>query len=260
VSAQVARPAQSPLSPFGVSEATVRTQLLESVSGNSGQPSNRLLSLIQDGYQRIPVSMRAAATTAAFTWAKSYVSSPTFTTAYAQYREERKPEGGVVSTDSIDVEAQKQIADLIAQLEEIKKGIPANLDPATRAGAIKNIDDQVARYRSPETLRQMRMSVEAQRGDTSAENTKAAAEFAEKWPPDPKVYVKKQLERFMSATASIDYSLAAIWVKNPAGKIVGFLSPGLEDISWETMHSIGAGKEAVNAARSFVSAWLKELP
>ena len=258
--AQVARPAQSPLSPFGVSEATVRTQLLASVSGNSGQPSNQLLSFIQEGYQRIPVSMRAAATTAAFTWAKNYVNSPAFNTAYAQYRNERKPAGGAVSTDSVEVEAQKEIASLIAELEEIKKGVSDTLAPATRAEAIKNIDDQIARYRDPEMLRGMRLSVELRRAGTSADNSTAATEFAENWPADPKVYVKRQLERFMTVTANVDYSLAAIWVKNPAGKTVGFLSPGLEDMSWETMYSIWAGKEAVDAARTFVSAWLKELP
>jgi hypothetical protein len=188
------------------------------------------------------------------------VTSPAFTRAYAQFREERKPAGGAVSTDSVEVEAQKEISALIAELEEIKRGIPDTLPPATRAEAIKNIDDQIARYRDPETLRGIRMAVEGLRAITSADNTTAAADFAENWPADPKVYVRKHLERFMTVTASVDYSLAAIWVKNPAGKTVGFLSPGLEEMAWETMYSIAAGKEAVDAARAFVSVWLKELP
>jgi hypothetical protein len=49
-------------------------------------------------------------------------------------------------------------------------------------------------------------------------------------------------------------------VKDPAGRTAGFLSPGLQDISWEAMHAILAGKDAVDAARAAVSAWLKELP
>jgi len=63
----------------------------------------------------------------------------------------------------------------------------------------------------------------------------------------------------MTATANVDYSLPQIWVKDPAGKVAGFLSVGLEDISWETMHAIVAGKDAVDAARTAVGAWLKEL-
>ncbi len=58
----------------------------------------------------------------------------------------------------------------------------------------------------------------------------------------------------MTATANIDYSLAHIWVNDPAGRTAGFLSPGLDDISWETMRAIVAGKEAVDAARAAVGA------
>ena len=256
VAAQTARSVTGPLTPFGVSEVTVRTQLLDSVSGG-GEISNRLLVMIQEGYQRIPVAMRGAATSAAFAWARSYVSSPAFTTAYVQYREEHRPKGAV-STDSLDQEVQKQIAAIIATLEEGKKGLDI-LDPATRAKALKNVDDEIARYKSPETARQMRLGVEAQRDGRNEDHAKASAEFAEKWPADPKVYVKKQLERFMTATVNVDYSLPQIWVKDPSGKIAGFLSTGLEDISWETLHAIVAGKDAVDAARAAVSAWLKEL-
>lgn len=252
-----ARTPSVPLAPFGVTEATVRTQLLNSVSGG-GEISNRLLVMIEEGYQRIPVAMRGLATAAAFAWARSYVSSPAFTTAYAQYREEHKPQGAPVSTGSVDEEIQKEVAALVAQLEASKKALDI-LDPATREKAIKNVDDQIAQYKSPENQRRMRPAVEAQRNARNQDNSKAAAEFAEKWPADPKVYVKKQLERFMTATANVDYSLPQIWVKDPSGTIAGFLSPGLEDISWETLHAIVAGKDAVDAARAAVSAWLKEL-
>jgi hypothetical protein len=63
----------------------------------------------------------------------------------------------------------------------------------------------------------------------------------------------------MAATANIDYSLPRIWVKDPAGRTAGFLAPGLEDTPWDTIRAIVAGREAVNAARVFVSEWLKEL-
>ena len=257
LSAQTAKPAPGQLAPFGVSEATVRTLLLDSVSGG-GEVSARLRSVIQDGYDRMPAAARAAATTAAFAWAKSYLSSPAFATVYAQYRDEHKP-AGAGNTNSIDVEVQKQMADMVAQLEESKKTL-GFLDAATRAKVIKSIDDQIAQYKTPEYARQLRVGLEAERTAKNEGNAKAAAEFAAKWPADPKAYVKKQLERFMATTASIDYALPLIWVKDPAGKTAGFLSPGLEDISWEAMYAILAGKDAVDAARVAVGAWLKELP
>jgi hypothetical protein len=255
--AQTATPAPGPLAPFGVSEATVRTLLLDSVSGG-GEVSARLRSVIQDGYDRMPPAARAAATTAAFAWAKGYLSSASFATVYAQYRDEHKP-AGAGNTDSIDVEVQKQIAGMVAQLEESKKNL-AFLDAATRAKVIKSTDDQIARYKDPEYARQLRVGLEIQRTAKTEGDAKKAEEFAAKWPADPKTYVKKQLERFMATTANIDYSLPQIWVKDPAGHTAGFLSPGLEDISWEAMYAILAGKDAVDAARIAVSAWLKELP
>ena len=257
VAAQTARSLTGPLAPFGVSEATVRTQLLDSVSGG-GEISNRLVLTIEEGYQRIPVAMRGAATSAAFAWARSYVSSPAFTALYAKYRDEHRPAGAAI-TESLDDEVQKRIAATILEFEGFRTAFDG-LDPATRAQGLKNIDDEIARYKSPEMLRAMRLAVAAERSARNEDSSHAAAEFAEQWPADPKVYVKKQLERFMSATASIDYSLPQIWIKDPAGKTAGFLSPGLEDIPWQTLHAIVAGREAVDAARGAVSVWLKELP
>jgi hypothetical protein len=254
--AQTARPATGPLAPFGVSEASVRAELLQCVSGG-GAVSNNFLAIVQQGYERVPVPMRAAATTAAFAWAKSYVTSPAFTTAYAKYRDEHKPKGAT-STLSIDEEVQKRIAEIVAAYELAKKGLDG-LEPATRAKALKNIDDEIARYKSPEMVRPMRMAVAMERTGANAENAKADTDFAADWPADPKVFVRRRLEYFMTATANIDYSLPQIWVRNP-GRTVGFLSPGLEDLPWETMRAIMIGKEAVDAARAAVAAWMKEQP
>jgi hypothetical protein len=258
LAAAQAPPASGPFAPFKVSEAAVRTEILKSVSQGGGVSSS-LLAMIRDGYDRVPAPLRAAATTAAFAWAKSYVSSPAFAAAYAQYREEHKPAGGAANTDPIDVEVEKEIARLVAELEASKSALGV-LDAATRAKVIKSIDDQIAHFKSPASVRAIRVGIEARRASENVDNSRSAADFAAGWPADPKVYVRKQLERFMSATATIDYSLPQIWIKSPSGRTAGFLSPGLDGISWETMHALVAGKDAVDAARAAVSAWLKELP
>src|SRR5690348_17147485 len=110
-----------PLTPFGATEARVRTLLVGSVSGG-GEIANELLVLIQEGYQRVPVATRGPATTAAFAWAKAYINSTAFATEYAKARDEHKPVGGVTS-DSIDGEVQKTIAKQIADLEESKRNM-----------------------------------------------------------------------------------------------------------------------------------------
>lgn len=86
-----------------------------------------------------------------------------------------------------------------------------------------------------------------------------ARDFTTRWPADPKAYVRTQLEYFIRMTANIDYTLPKVWVTNPSGATVGFLSPGLENMPWETTRAIVIGKEAVDAARAAATAWLQEL-
>jgi hypothetical protein len=105
----------------------------------------------------------------------------------------------------------------------------------------------------------MRLAVEAERGENTNSNQQAARNFDARWPADPKAYVRKQLEYFMAMTANMDYTLPKIWIKDPSGATLGFLSPGLEDMPWETVRAFVIGKEAVDAARTAADAWLQEL-
>ncbi len=256
IAAQRGASPPGPLQPFGVGEAPVRSLLIETVSRGDIAPT--LVGMITQGYQRIPATMRGPATTAAFVWAKAWVNSPAFATVYAQARDADKP-AGLVDIEPIDVAVQKKLATLIAELEEAKKNL-SMIDADARVKIIKGFDDQIAVYKSPETARQYGIGMEIERASANEDNAKKAEEFVARWPADPKVFVRGQLERFMTVTATIDHSLPQIWVKDPSGRIAGFLSPGLEDISWEHLHAILAGKDAVDAARTFVGAWLKELP
>jgi hypothetical protein len=247
------------LAPFGVSEAAVQSMLLRVLDGGGVLiPGSQIVGTIQSGYTRVPVAMRAQATTAAFAWAKSYLHSPAFATAYAKFREQHRPEGTVSEAGSIDEIVQRRIDEYVATLEQGKKGLDA-LSPADRAKAIKFIDDTIANARKPENVKGMRLAVELERGENAKRNQQATGDFDMRWPADPKAYVRTQLEYFMRMTASLDYTLPTIWVTNPSGTTVGFLSPGLEDLPWETTRALVIGKESVDAARAAATAWLQEL-
>ena len=251
--------AAGPLAPFGVGEAAVQSMLLRVLDGGGTLIKGaEIVSTIQKGYARVPVTMRAQATTAAFAWAKSYLHSPAFATAYAKFREEHRPAGATRETGSVDEIVQQRINAYVAQLEGSKNGLDV-LSPADRAKAIKNIDDAIANARSPENVRGMRLAVELERGENAKSDQQTTRDFDAKWPADPKTYVRKQLEYFMAMTANMDYTLPKIWVKDPSGATLGFLSPGLEDMPWETVRAFVIGKEAVDAARTATGAWLQEL-
>jgi hypothetical protein len=248
-----------PLAPFGVGEAAVQSMLLRVLDGGGGLiEGSQIVGAIQNGYARVPVAMRAQATTAAFAWAKRYLHSPAFATAYAKFREEHRPDQAPVEAGSLDEIVQRRIDEYVAELEAGKKGFDV-LPPADREKAIKGIDETIANARSPENVRRMRLGVEAERGANTETNQQRARDFNATWPADSKAYVRTQLEYFMRMTADIDYTLPRIWITNPSGATVGFLSPGLEDLPWETTRALVIGREAVDAARAAVTAWLQEL-
>jgi hypothetical protein len=247
------------LAPFGVSEAAVQSMLLRVLDGGGVLLEGSLIvGTIQSGYARVPVAMRAQATTAAFAWAKSYLQSPAFAASYAKFREQHRPQGAVIEAGSTDEIVQRRIDEYVAQLEEGRKALDG-LSPADRAKGIQFIDEAIANARKPENVKGMRLAVELERGENTNSNQQAASSFDARWPADPKAYVKAQLEYFMKATAAIDYTLPKVWVTNASGVTVGFLSPGLEDLPWETARAIVVGKEAVDAARAAATAWLQEL-
>jgi hypothetical protein len=242
------------LAPFGVSEAAVRTMMLDAVA-QGGYGSVRVA--VWKGYDRMPAAMRPAATSAAFAWAKAYVNSAAFKTAYAKVREEHKPDGAT-SSGSIDAEVQKLIDQMLQAYEQSKQAV-ANLPPANRAKELANIDQMIAQVKSPQYASSMRAAMALQRGEETRQNTQSVEDWEAKWPADSQAYVRKHLEHLMAATASVDYGLPQIFVKNPAGQTVGFLSPGLTELPWESAQAILAGKPAVDAARAAVAAWLQEL-
>lgn len=247
------------LAPFGVSEAAVQSMLLRVLDGGGVLlEGSQIVGTIQSSYARVPVAMRAQATTAAFAWAKNYLHSPAFASAYAKFREQHRPRGAVIEAGSIDEIVQRRIDEYVATLEQGKKALDA-LSPADRAKGIQFIDEAIANARKPENVKGMRLAVELERGENTNSNQQAAGNFDARWPADPKAYVKAQLEYFMKATADIDYTLPKVWVTNASGVTVGFLSPGLEDLPWETARAIVVGKEAVEAARPAATAWLQEL-
>jgi hypothetical protein len=249
-------PAASALAPFGASEAAVRAELLDAMSG-AGDFVLRFLVSIVRGYDRVSAAARGPATAAAFGWFKVFVSSPAFASAYTKFRDEHKP-AGVAAASSIDDEVKKQIADMIARTEESRQAVAA-LPPADRTKAIANIDQMIAMFRTPKYAADVKAGLEIQATAKAESSRKAAADWEAHWPADPKALVRKHLEHFFAATANIDYETQTIFVKGARGETIGFLRPGANALPPETVFSVVAGKPAMDAARGVVDAWMKEL-
>ena len=249
--------ASSPLAPFGVTEASIRTRILEdlSVAGKG------FLAVFQEAllvpYDKIPAERRGPATAAAYSWLKAFVGSSAFATAYAATRNARKPPDAPSS--SVDDEVRKQIAESIADLEASKEGL-AVLPPADRAKAMANVEKMIADLRSPEYAARLRTMAQASRGDQDANAQKLTGDWQSTWPADPHLYIKAGLQGYLAATANVDFVTPTIFVKNDDGTTAGFLRAGMTSIDRVTLIAVVMGKAAVDAARSVIETWLKELP
>src|SRR5688500_4219102 len=87
---------QSALSQLGLTAAVARELMLEEVR-NGGTDARvrsdrwytRLVRKGREGYQKLPVAQRAAATTGLFAWARAFTASAAFKSAYTQIRAEQ---------------------------------------------------------------------------------------------------------------------------------------------------------------------------
>jgi hypothetical protein len=254
---------QGPAGPLGVADALARKFLVDAVLGDSYRTykSNLIVSdfvqTVARAYAKIPAAARGPATTAAFAWARAYLSSPGFAASYAKQREEQRPEGAA-NVASVDDQIKKMMDEQSTALAESRK-MAASLPEKDRAAFLAKLQEMEAQLKSPERLKILRTALEAERGDKSSRSATAFAEWEARYPANPNAFVREHLQTFLKETANVDYSLAAFMVRGPGGEVLGFLSPGYTGMPWQHIHAIVAGKDAVDAGRMAAAAWLKEL-
>lgn len=255
VAAQRQTAAPGPLAPFGVTEAAARRAVLGAANGGADAVAAFAYAL-ERGYDRVAADSRPAATTAALTWLKTYLGSPAFAAEYEKSRAEHKPEA-TAETAAIDEAVRKQIADEIAEIEAGRTGGDI-LPPKDRAGYNATIDGMIAERRKPEYGAMRKRAMELERGAKAESDAQASKRWTTLWPATPAAYTRTHLEHFLAATADVDFDSPVFFVKD-GGRTVGFLRPGLTDISREHAHAILIGRAATSAARAVVESWLKEL-
>jgi hypothetical protein len=255
--------AQTVAGPLGVADATARKLIVGAVLGDlyrtyeSPSASNDFIQTVARAYAKLPAAARGPATTAAFAWAKRYVSSPAFAAAYAEQREGQRP-AGVESVPSVDDQIKKMMDEQAANLVMARK-MAESIPEKDRAAFLASLKEQEAQANSPERLKMLRAALEAERGENASRSSASGAAWEARYPANPNAFVREHLQRFLTETARVDYSLAVVFVRGPGGDVIGFLNPGYTGIPWQHVHAIVAGKDAVDAARAAAAAWLKEI-
>ena len=137
----------------------------------------------------------------------------------------------------------------------------ARIPEADRAQVLtawKEAEDQL---RDPKMMKFRRDEIESRRAADAQGTNEAAGRWNATYPADVRVFVRQELERFLTASATVDFTIPVTLIKNPAGAIVGFVAP-LDRLldTWIEGECMMAGRDMVTASRAAIEAWLKEPP
>jgi hypothetical protein len=270
--------AQGPLAQLGLTEATARRLLLDEATTmpaarRSEQPQSmsagrwadsmreiRRSDVVEIGrkaFYKLPLATRGPAATALFAWAKAYVGSPAFKTAYAQRRRDVLGPDTPTAQPSIDDEVQAQINEMRQNLAESRK-IAASLPPASAAQLLKTLEEQEAKINSGEFEKLLRMGLSANRDERAERDAAAAKENDEQYPTDPMRIIARRLREFLDATADVNFSARTISLTDgPDG--IEFLDKADRQRNWMWQEAVIAGPDATAAARAAATVWLKEI-
>lgn len=245
--------AQNAFSTMGVSEQEAKRSSLD------GLVHNYLpFSLGAKTFKASAPAVRAQLVQGALTWFKAYTETAMFKSEYAKLRESAKPETPK-ATGTVDSELAKQKAERDKGLAEMKANL-AKMPPDMRKqmeATIKQMETMYAQQdKDPQMKSMMRQGVEAQRADEDTSYKHRVADFEKKYPADPKVLIAHRLQEFLELSKDVDFSAQL----KPVGSKMRFVNPAYESKSGNWKLCYRAGKPAVDAARVFATAWLKQLP
>lgn len=240
--------AQTVPSQLGVSEGDAQQSLLGSVV--SGYPQ---WSVAGKAFVALPAAARVAVVQGGFVWARAYVKSPAFRTAYVNARNGAKP----VAPDAqgtVDDELKRQLAEQRASLEESRKALAAL--PADQRKALEDVFKQTeAQFKDPEFVGMMRTGIEMERVGRQETYESNVREWEASFPARPEILVARRLQAFLTECGDVDFSAKL----QPREHKMVFVDPDYEmkSASWKTCFR--AGPEAVGAARGAATAWLEAL-
>jgi hypothetical protein len=240
--------AADPIAQLGITVIDARERVMGAVSAGdvpSGIPA--------DAFKKLPASARAALVTDSIAWAKTYVNTVEFRAAYTQFRASTKPEPPQFqgsAEDEFKAKQAQQAAD-IAQSRTMLSQLPAD----QRASLEEMLTRAEQNMKSPEMQKIIRDNIAAERADQQQGYQKGLADWQSSYPENPQVLVARRLRRFVDTCTNVDFNAQLV----PRDGSMVFANAQYEQQSGEWKMCFRAGREAVTAARTAATAWLKEV-
>lgn len=246
---------KSLLQQFKTDEETAKSSIFYAVSGPSFYLPN--VKMLRD----MAIGDRVSLIKSIGNNVKEYVSSKEFVAKYNQLRDDRKPTAPEEPKLSAQLKEEQRtnLLNAISEAEKNKKQMAADqqamFDDIIKVykQQLAEIDDPEKTMFKPEMDEYIKQSHQMQMDDY---NNKLS-EWEKAYPiNNPTGLIKNWINTFLEKSADVNFD--AKTVKGKDG-IIKFVDPDYEykDGQWKLYFR--AGKESVNAARTFAQSWLGEL-
>lgn len=253
--------AQDALTALGVQPNEAKVTLLDFISsGQLYQNAARTAFL-----KAATAEARVVLVTGALTWAKAHTESPEFAKRYATTRSGAEPRlsmGRKWSADEELTRRQTLLDQRIAAEKKRLEGAPSPRQTPEQQEAqrmrteerIKSMETERARYDDPVARAELRRPLELEDQRYKEEH----AAWEENYPADFRTAIAKRLRDFLALSATVDFEAKLVPCQNSSGHSC-FADPAYEEKPAEWKRCYRAGKQPVEAARTFAANWLREL-
>lgn len=242
------------LARLGISADSARDSIWQSISnGFFYYPSS-------PAYKLIPPSERAALVTVIGSFVRDFTESAEFESLYAKYREDQKPEppeppsSSNEMKNSMKAELEKSIQETEANIATLPAELQATMQEvvATMRQQLKEIDEPDSPFNDPA----MDEAQKEMHEQALVAHQQQLVEWEKEYPVDSRSLIRTRLEEFLRESQGVDF-LAEV-KQNEYGRTV-FVNPAYEQKPANWKLCFRAGKETVEAARTFAQSWLRDL-
>jgi hypothetical protein len=208
--------------------------------------------------KNVALGNRAAVTTDLLAYVKKRLASPAFVQEYNALRDRNKPK--LIVTKTPDEMYQERIATSKKDLADVEANAKKNTMESLKEMYTKMIADAQKRVKEAEdpngdVVKRYRQRYAEYQQQNKEINDGLLARWEGKYPANPNHFIKKRLEQFLQESATIDFD-AETYTK---GGTRYFTNRAYESKNNYWKMGFRAGKEAVTAARAFVTQWISEI-
>ena len=246
--------AQSVWGQLGITEAAAKgfaDQVLASGGPSHSRTYDPFVLRFKETWYKLPAASRGPVMNGIYAFAKTYVNAPAFRTAYADTRARHRPPAPA-SSGTVDQELKAKLAKEMEEQEAGFKMLEAN---GMKAEADRQRKQFAAMQRDLAAV--YRTELEEGRARDAAAYAEGVKEWEARFPASANAFVAKHLREFLETTGDVDFS--AKLVRSPVDGSMGLADAAYRRKPWQWQEAVHYGPEAIAAARSAASAWLKAL-